>query len=133
MADRVFLTADELYASVAEALSNILNTRAFISEEDYNFLNPETLTYGVPALYGLPDFSHYDPENKVSWNKLKRYMTNAIRLYEPRLKVSDIEVQAFDVNKQTLTVLVRGKVEFEGKFHYVSFDVVAAQPAKQVR
>ncbi len=130
--DRVYLSAEELYASIAESLSNLLNTRAFIGEEDYTFLKPETLTYGVPVLYGLPDFSHYDPANKGSWQKLKRYMSNSIRLFESRLKLMDIEVQSFDVNSQTLSVVVRGKALFEGKYHSVSFNVDVVQPANQI-
>ena len=121
--DCFLLSRDDYLLSINAALSNLLNTRCHISEDDYNSLRPEDLTYGIPVLYGLPDFSYYDPMNHLSWQKLQRYIKNAIHLFEPRFDVSHIEVDHFNINTQVLTCKLEGWVNYAEKRELISYSV----------
>ncbi|MAP24002.1 MAG: type VI secretion system baseplate subunit TssE [Rickettsiales bacterium] len=122
------LSRDEYVDSINQSLSNLLNTRCHVSEADYDLLNPETLDYGVPVLFGLPDFSYYDPMNRLSWQKLQRYIKNSVRLFEPRFELETLEVQDFNINTQTLTCLFTGWIHHNDKRELIAYSVGIDSP-----
>lgn len=104
------LDEDSLKASIQKELSHLFSTRCPSSLEEYDDLMPKDKSFAVPKLYGLPDFPHFDPENSIGKEKLKDWLRNLIKLYEPRLESPIVEILSFNTEQQSLTVSIGGNM-----------------------
>lgn len=114
-------TRDQVMASVIQEISSLLNTRAAISLKDYEFLDVDTRDSGWIQLYGLPDFSFFDGENKISWAKGNKIIENAIRLFEPRLRNPRALIKEFNQQSQELSVQISGDLVLSDQIEHVDF------------
>tara|TARA_Y100000588_G_C13686551_1_gene682622 strand:- start:59 stop:520 length:462 start_codon:yes stop_codon:yes gene_type:complete len=125
--------ASDLDEAIIENISDVLNTRCMLSKEEYKLLKVDTRTIAHPNLYGLPDFTYYDAANKWSWTHLKRYIKNAIRLFEPRFTVSDIKVLKFEESSQVLEVVIEGQIVALKDGRTIAFKAPIGNMAKKLK
>lgn len=109
------LTETQLLESLIHEIEWLLNTRSSVTLEDYEYLQPETLTYGIPILFGLPDFSFFQGEDKLTWQQGERYIHTALRLFEPRLLQPVVEITSFHAGQQALEVLITGHMHHQNR------------------
>jgi type VI secretion system protein ImpF len=102
------LSVSELRLSVMQEISNLLNTRCPLSFEDYNQLDPNSLIYGIPDLFGFSDFSFFDGENKLQWSRVSEMMATAISIFEPRLQNVNVTIRNFNRQTQSLDTEITG-------------------------
>lgn len=90
--------------SIQVELTKLLNTRCTLTKKEYDALNPATLQFGLTELYGLSDFSFFNPSAKTSWPQSAQLIKNAIRLFEPRLNDVVAEIRSFNPQRQEMYV-----------------------------
>ena len=120
-------TKEEVIESVARETSNLLNTRCALSYKEYEAMEPSTLTYGVPDLYGFFDQSYADPSRAEDVIKLCRFMSNTIKLFEPRLDNIHVELTRYDQAQQHAYLMVSADLILNNMIDSVSFPVVVDQ------
>lgn len=112
---------DQVLASVMQEISLLLNTRAAVSLKDYEYLKTDTRDSGWTQLYGLPDFSFFDGENKIAWTQGNKIIENAIRLFEPRLRNPRARIKEFSQQSQDLSVQISGDLVLSDQIEHVDF------------
>ncbi len=121
------LDRDQVFDSVIHEISLLLNTRSSVTAEDYVTLKTDTRDSGWMQLYGLPDFSFFDAENKVSWAKGNKLIENAIRLFEPRLRNPCARIKEFNRQSQDLVVQLSGDLVLSNQIEHVDFPMHLTQ------
>jgi len=117
----VTLNKDQLKNSILKEIFLLFNTRCKLKVEDYkNQMTPD-LTWGIPDLYGLPDFSGLDPADQSTWIMIQEAIQNALRIFESRLKNPQVIIQKFENSKQSLSVQVQGIMTFENLVEPIEF------------
>jgi type VI secretion system protein ImpF len=115
------LNEEALIASIEENIQMLLNTRMALNKKNYLAMNPAGLTYGVPQLYGLPDFSWFDGARRDTWPQQATLIEQAIRLFEPRLQNPQVALKEFQEDKQKLWVHIRGTYHMDGVHKTLEF------------
>lgn len=116
-------TKKQVLASIEWEVENLLNTRCGISMADYETLDPKTLPYGVPDLYGLPDGSFTDGASKEGVTRLAEMLTNSIRIFEPRLRNVHVDVHIMDPKTQSAQVSIIADLVIGDVQETISFPV----------
>jgi type VI secretion system lysozyme-like protein len=123
----ILLNKDQLLASVAAEVSDILNTRSSFSTEDVdNFIentDDERNLSGIVGLMGLPNMKNVFVADSTNWPDFANKCQMMIRLYEPRLKNPEVAVDSFDNNTQCLKLTISGELESGNLREKVSFEV----------
>ncbi len=111
----------ELTASVAQDLQNLLNTHKVIGAEelpdDFPELRPSLVDYGIPDLTTI---SIYSDEQKQRFTEA---VQRAIEVYEPRLK--DVRVELLEANNEVELIFrfrIKAVLIVEPKPIPISFD-----------
>ncbi len=105
------LTFEELKRSIINELALMLNTRCVLRKELYEDLEEEgKRELKVPELYGLRDFSFFDPASQKNWPSIAQAIENKIRIFEPRLENPLVTVEEFDRYHQSLSVDIQGTI-----------------------
>ncbi|HCI49162.1 MAG: hypothetical protein A2621_02310 [Alphaproteobacteria bacterium RIFCSPHIGHO2_01_FULL_41_14] len=113
----------QLIESVIREASNLFNTRCTIPYKEYEDQQPSVLTYGVPELYGLFDSSYADPSRTEDVLKLCRFMANALRIFECRLRNIVVEMRQYDQSTQTAHFIVNADLQMGKIIEAISFPV----------
>ena len=116
-------TKKQMIASIEWEVENLLNTRCGISMGDYETLDPKTLPYGVPDLFGLPDGSFADGASAEGVTRLAEMLTNSIRIFEPRLRNVHVAVQIMDPKTQSAQVSITAGLVIGDVQETISFPV----------
>lgn len=122
--DSMHYTKSEVINSIQRDVSLLLNTRCMVSKESYEKLNPAALDYGIPELYGMPDFSAIDPESVTTWDHSAKLIQTALRLFEPRLKNPRVTIQKFDAGEQELYTEITAHAIIGKYIEQVKFPVI---------
>ena len=120
-------TKEEVIASVMREASNLFNTRCSMPYKKYDAMDPSTLTYGVPDLYGFFDQSYADPSRKDDVIRLCNFMATALSLFEPRLKNIEVTFDTYDQSKQTAHLKINADLKLENAVEPISFPVLVDQ------
>ena len=118
-----FYNKEEVIASVIKEASALLNTRCKIPYKDYESLDPASLSYGVPQLYGLFDASYADPSRTQDRIKLCRFIANALRIFDPRLENVSVEIDRYDQLTQKAYLTISADLKMGNVVEAVSFPV----------
>lgn len=119
-----FYNRFEAIQSIEREVERLLNTRATLRRDMIATMSEDPINYGIPGMYGIPDFSQYDGANSEHWPVFARLCQQAIDIYEPRLRNASISVVGFDSADQGLSAIVTADLalkEFQGE---VTFPVV---------
>lgn len=110
----LYLTREQLIASVHKELSDLFNSRTSFSNETLdrlaNEVQGETLLAGVEGMMGLPELRNAFAEGGSDANELADRCARAIRLYEPRLQHPAVRVEKFDPQQQRLYLTIEGEL-----------------------
>ena len=71
--------------------------------------------------YGIPDLSAFPLGNNDAMARLARHITRAISVYEPRLRVGEVTIEASAGQRHALVVHVSGRFEIDAVVEPVSF------------
>lgn len=124
-----FYEREELIASIQLEIDRLLNTRTTLKREDYEELAQEPDNYGLPEMYGLPEFALYDGANQNNWPAICRYCAQVISYYEPRLTNVHVEIDNIDRPRQALSLnlvadlvgtIFQGEVTFPLSVNYMA-------------
>ena len=121
--DQLYLDKHAYLESIEIHVAQLLNTRCPLPLDQYQALIDAAHPHTYPKLYGLPDFSFYDGSNEQSWPVLRRYIQNALRLFEPRLYDTTVKVHTYDREAQSLTLTITGDVKMGSYIIPVSFAI----------
>jgi type VI secretion system protein ImpF len=116
-----FYNRFELIQSIEREVSRILNTRSTAKRERFKYLNEEQENFGLPQMFGLADFSHYDGTNTGHWPKIARLCEEAIEKYEPRLKNVQVTILGFERQHQALEATIEADLvmgAFQGEITF---------------
>lgn len=97
-----FYNKFELIQSIEREVNRILNVRATIKRDLYTSLSEEKPYFGLPGMFGLPDFSQYDATNRTHWPHIAQLCQQTITDFEPRLKNIEVQILEFDKRNQEL-------------------------------
>lgn len=122
----VILSKDQLKVSIIEEISLLLNTRCSLTWEDYAQQMTSILKWGMPNLYGIPDFSGFDPGDSSAWIMIQEAIQNTIRIFEPRLKNPKVVIKKFEESKQNITAQIQGIMAFENMVEPIEFSSILA-------
>ncbi len=120
----VTLNKEQLIQSIMDDIALLLNTRCTLKWEEYIQQMTPDLTWGVPDLYGLPDFLQLDPKDKSTWNLVQEAIQNALRIFEPRLKNPKVSIERFEESKQNLVAHIQGAISFENMVEPLNFSSI---------
>lgn len=120
---RVTLDKTGVLESIRTEVENLLNTRAVLPQQDYEALDDEARIYGIPALFGLSDFSQIDGANMQSWHHSEELITRAISYYEPRLIDPIVKLKRYDNMTQQLYVEISGSYKVGNTVERISFPI----------
>lgn len=101
-----FYSFEELKQSIKRELLNILGTQCKFKEEGYRQLTTNSLNYGLPGMFGVPELTMYDGTNTNHWRIFARYMAKVIGVFEPRLTNITVTLNGVDRAKQFLEVVI---------------------------
>lgn len=110
-----------LIQSIQREIERILSTRTTAKKEQYEELSEDPLNYGLPEMFGLADFSHFDGANSGDWDYVSQLCQRAIEIFEPRVKNVDVIIQSFDRPRQSLSITVQADIalpEYQGEVSF---------------
>lgn len=110
-----------LAASVARELSHLLNTR-----------RPAKARVGILE-YGIPDWTALQARNESDRRHLAREIRRAISRFEPRLNLSEVEVEADPQQPQRLRIRLLGTLREDRGNTPLLFDLIPAGGTLEVR
>lgn len=113
----------ELIESVAREASHLLNTRCKTPYKEYDEIDPSSLTYGVPELYGLFDSSYADPSRSEDKIKLCRFIATALKVFDTRLTEVEVEIDRYDQANQKAYLSIRAKLKLGKNVEPIAFPV----------
>lgn len=114
---------EQLINSVIQEATHLLNTRCTVPWSEYKKLNPATMEYPIPDLYGFPDQSYGDASNPDGADRLARLMANSLKLFEPRLSNISVEIKKYDGENQDLYLNIQGHLQIGNVLEMISFPV----------
>lgn len=114
-----FLSFEELQSSIAEELSQLLNTRISVFWKDY-VQNNRT----IPFSYGVDITTAIYTENAVEMRKLETHVENAIKTFEPRLIDPKAYIQGFGKDPSSLFINIDASVMAENRRIPMSFPII---------
>jgi type VI secretion system protein ImpF len=100
-----FLNEEQLRASVARELSDLLNTRVPVP---ITILEARART---AIDYGIPDFSAFPLGEHDAARRLVRHIRESIMVYEPRIREPIVELARSSMSAAMIEVVVRGGLE----------------------
>ncbi len=113
---------DEYITSIVKNLANIFNTRSQTPAEIYDTSKLTVLDFGIP------DFSHYSPENDDDVALIAKRLKKAIVSFEPRLTDVSIDFEkempdekslVFRINASLRTYTYPYQVKFLSKKQFI--------------
>ena len=107
--------AAALRESVRQQLRSLLNTRVPLDIDTLEGRERTTIDYGIP------DLSAFPLGNNDAMARLARHITRAISVYEPRLRVGNVTIEAPAGQRHALVAHVNGRVEIGAVVEPVSF------------
>lgn len=113
-----FLNRRELRESLRMELSYLLNSRCSYPKR---FLEDEELTV---IDYGIPDLSHYSPQDTDHQKLIADIIEKAIITFEPRLQNVRVYIQEFIALKWALIIRIEGDLVIGAFMEPVSFPMV---------
>src|SRR5215469_17660726 len=96
---------DGVRNSVLRQLRSLLNTRVALNIDTLEGRERTTIDYGIP------DLSAFPLGNDDAMARLARHITRAISVYEPRLRVGDVTIEASAGQRHALVAHVSGRLE----------------------
>jgi type VI secretion system protein ImpF len=119
---------DELKASVARDLENLLNTR----REALGGLPPGFAETGKSLkVYGLPDFTSINPLNSGDAERMRGAIESAIANFEARLHRVKVNVEPAQPNDRAVRFHIEGFLRVEPAPEPVAFDTVMQLGTRQ--
>lgn len=115
---------NQLTASIIHETDNLFNTRCTLTYDEYMALNPFTLSYGFPRLYGLPSFIFTDPLSSVGQSRVQQVAEAALRIFEPRLTEIRVTVDQYTPENQTLSLTIRANMMLHRLMRPIEFPIV---------
>ena len=115
---RRYYTREELIQSIEREVGRILNTRITAKQTGYDDFSENRLNFGLPEMFGLPDFSRFDATSQTEWNKITQLCEEAITRFEPRIKNVAVAISGFDKKTQSLSLSLHADFairEFQGE------------------
>jgi type VI secretion system protein ImpF len=119
---------NELRASVARDVENLLNTRREALEE---LPSGFTETGKSLRMYGLPDFTSFNPLNSGDAERLRGAIESAIAAFEARLQRVMVKVEAAGPNDRAVRFHIEGFLRVEPAPEPVAFDTVLQLGTRQ--
>jgi len=114
-----------LRESVRQQLEFLLNTRVPLDIDTLEERERTTIDYGIP------DLSAFPLGNNDALARLARHITRAISVYEPRLRVGDVRIEASAGQRHTLVAHVSGKFEIGAVVEPVSFVLAVGDTSRE--
>jgi type VI secretion system protein ImpF len=97
-------------------------------------LNTRQLVGGVPdelkevshslAAYGLPDFSNASIQNVHDQKRMRRYIEDAIRIFEPRLEDVEVTFEPTRTTERAMRFRIDARLKVEPAPEPVTFDTM---------
>jgi type VI secretion system protein ImpF len=87
-----------------------MSTQSKAKKETYLSLLKNPLNFGLPEMYGVPEFTYYDATNIYNWPKINKLLTTIIMHYEPRLHNVVVSIKEFSKQKQSLVTQILAKI-----------------------
>ena len=102
-----FYDENEIFDSIQRELYHVFGTQASMRKEDYLELSENPIYYGLPEMFGVPEFTCFEATNKDNWKDLALHLVRVIEAYEPRLSKVRVIIQYFDKETQKLHIEVK--------------------------
>ncbi len=118
-----FLNHNQAAASVVKEISNLLNTRLSATAEIYSWCKKQSYGYGLPWMYGTPDFQSFDATDTKQWWQIAKIYQDAITYFEPRLKNVKVTILEFINQQQCLVIEIQGDIKFRMQQQPISFNL----------
>lgn len=118
------LTFDGVLRSVVIEVARILNTRQSARKKVYEQLSKNSDNFGLPIMFGIPDFTSLDPADKKQRWRICLICERALSVFEPRLKQIKVIVERFDQQKQHLYVQISGVLALQKIQDKVTFPIL---------
>lgn len=115
------LDAEGLRASILGQLRALLNTRVALDIDTLEGRERTTIDYG------LPDLSAFPVGNSEAMARLARHISRTIAVYEPRLQVRDVTMEALPGRRNALVARVGGSVRIGPMVVPVSFVIALGE------
>ena len=118
------MTIEALQNSIMNELQTVLNTRQsaiLLPQEDNKNLGYSD--FSMPQYFGLGDFSHFDPSNKVGQQRMIKQLTKTIQHFEPRIKNVRVKVQFVNIKKDSAILYIDGDVTLNNLTQRLSFPI----------
>jgi type VI secretion system protein ImpF len=109
--------AEGLRNSVLRELRSLLNTRVPLDIDTLERRERTTIDYGIP------DLSAFPLGNSDATARLARHISRTISVYEPRLRVGGVTLEAFAGRRDAVVARVTGNIEVGAIVEPVSFAI----------
>lgn len=116
----------ELIQSIEREVNRLLNTRSTIKQDLFKELSEKEENFGLPGMFGLPDFSQYDGTNSAHWPKIAALCKKAIEIYEPRLQNIHVKMTGFDRQIHALSATIQADLRLKEMQGSVTFPVAVS-------
>lgn len=113
--------SDGLRNSVLRQLQCLLNTRVASDIDTLEGRERTTIDYGIP------DLSAFPLGNSDAMARLARHIARTISVYEPRLSVRDVTLEAVAGRRDGLVARVNGNIDVGDIVEPVSFAIAVAE------
>jgi type VI secretion system protein ImpF len=107
--------------SILQQLRSLLNTRVALDIDTLEGRERTTIDYG------LPDLSAFPVGNSEAMARLARHIAQTILVYEPRLQVQNVVIEAFPGRGNTLVARVAGSAKVGLMVEPVSFAIALGE------
>ncbi|MBX9977301.1 MAG: type VI secretion system baseplate subunit TssE [Alphaproteobacteria bacterium] len=97
---------DSMTKSIERELFHILGSFVKFEKKDYIALSKNDDNFGLPGMFGVPEFSMFEGTNTYNWKPLTRYLEKIIERFEPRLSNITVVIQGVDKSKQFLNITI---------------------------
>ena len=118
----IYYNAEELFLSIAQEVSRLLNTRSTYARLDNKDVS-QTIRWSIIG-YGYIDFSGLSGDAPYVWKRLCDSMSETIMHFEPRIFHVHCLVDSYERLTQHLTLRVHGDVTIETHTQRIEFPVV---------
>lgn len=119
--DHSFMDLYRVKESIRTEVSRLLNTRS--SGIDRADILADRPAYGLPSLYGIPDFSRFEVTTEQEWPSIENILKKTIMRFETRLKEVNAKILRFDNLTQSLVVQIDAKLIIKKISEEVTFAV----------
>ncbi|MFN7662504.1 MAG: type VI secretion system baseplate subunit TssE [Alphaproteobacteria bacterium] len=116
-------TKEQLVESIIREASALLNTRCQTPYKIYDEMEPSSLTYGVPELYGLFDSSYADPSRSEDQIKLCRFIATTLGMFDKRLQNIEVTIDKYDQSNQKAYISIKADLKIGKMVDSIVFPV----------